>query len=75
MIGVVPVFVIPVFARIEKLEADPLSTVEAPITLGIIAAVIRNNDTRVKKVESFLLRPFFLPGVFWFMRCHAGRQT
>lgn len=75
VICVVPVFVIPDFARIAKLEADPISTVEAPITLGIIAAVIRNNNTRVKTMEISLLGPFFVPDVFCFISGFVGFQT
>ncbi|WP_048144998.1 hypothetical protein [Methanosphaerula palustris] len=64
VICVVPVFVIPDFARIAKLEADPKSTVEAPITQGIIVDIKRAVNPIVKKRERLLLRSTFLPGEF-----------
>jgi hypothetical protein len=64
MMYVVPVVEIPDFARIAKLQADPRSTAEAPITPGIIAAVIREINAMVKKMEKFFLAPFIVLGLF-----------
>jgi hypothetical protein len=75
VICVVPVLVIPDFARIAKLEADPRSMVEAPITLGIIPAVSRNINARVITMEKFFLGCIFDPGVLCSMSWHAGCQT
>jgi hypothetical protein len=70
-IWVVPVVEIPDFDRIAKLQADPRSTGEVPITpitLGIIARVIRNINAMVKKVEKFFLAPLLI--VFWCIVAH-----
>jgi hypothetical protein len=54
------VVVIPDFARIAKLQADPRSTLEAPITPGIIVAVIRNISAIVKIMEKLFFSLFLL---------------
>jgi len=59
-----PVVEIPVFARIEKLQADPRSTVEVPITPGIIATIISNTTVAVIKRKKLFLSRFLvlMPG-------------
>jgi len=51
----VPVFETPDFARIAKLQAEPRSTEVAPITPGIIAAVMRIINVMVEKSFNFFL--------------------
>jgi hypothetical protein len=61
VIFVVPVVVIPDFARIAKLPADPRFTDEAPITPGIIAAAIRQINATVTTMEKIFPALFFVP--------------
>ncbi|MEN6518933.1 MAG: hypothetical protein ABFC38_12275 [Methanospirillum sp.] len=64
----VPVFEIPDFARIAKLQADPRSTEVAPITPGIIAAVMRIINATVEKKENLFLAVFIMPIEFCSMK-------
>ncbi len=57
----VPVFEIPDFARIAKLQAEPRSTEVAPITPGTIAAVRRMSSAMAEKKENFFLAVFIMP--------------
>ncbi|MCX6685511.1 MAG: hypothetical protein NTV10_02485 [Methanoregula sp.] len=67
VISVVPVVVIPVFVRITKLPAFPRSTVEAPITPGIIAAVIRQINAKLKTMEKIVPPLFFILVIFYLL--------
>ncbi len=72
----VPVFEIPDFARIEKLQADPRSTEVAAIAPGIIAAVIKKINATVDKIEILFLALCTMPIEFCSMNnMHSVRDV